>query len=455
MADKHNLERKQLFEILEHIYNEVYVLDRHMNVIYVNPACYRNYGLTPNEMIGKNHNSFTGNVWFPSIIPQVYAAKQRMCVEQVVYTGKRVVSTANPVLDANNEVEMVVCVTEEKFEHLDIQYNPDENTIYEYQTRESEAEDFGEIIVVSDEMKALYKAALRSAKQDLPVLLQGESGTGKSMLAKFIHESGARKAGRYMAVNCAAIPAALLESELFGHKPHAFTGANPKGELGLVKLADKGTLFLDEIAELSLPLQAKLLDVLENKTFIPVGGNEVERVDVRIICATHRDLQGMVAAKAFREDLYWRINVVDIKIPPLRKRMRDIEALAQGFLHSINAKYGSTKALSEDVLALFARYQWPGNIRQMRNAIERAVVISPQDTIQVDDLPQNILRETEAAAVTVCTYEAHKEASTKKIIEEAYARHKTSRKMAKALGISQTTVTRLLRKYGVGGEEES
>ena len=398
-------------------------------------------------MIGRNHNEFTGEIWYPSVVPDVYREKRKMCVEQIVYTGKRLVSCATPVLDADNEMEMLICLTEEKFEHLDIQYNPAENIIYDGKASEQETESFGEIITVSDEMKALYKTALRASRQDLPVLLQGESGTGKSMLAKFIHDSGCRKNGRYLAVNCAAIPDTLLESELFGYKPHAFTGANPKGKEGLVRLADKGTLFLDEIAELALPLQAKLLDVLENKTFIPIGGNEVERADVRIIAATNKDLQDMVSRRVFREDLYWRINVVDIKVPPLRNRVKDIKALAHAFLDTLNAKYGTAKTFSQSVLDLFLRYEWPGNIRQFRNAIERAAVISERDVLSVEDLPQNILREMEAGAGPSCTYEEYKEAGLKKIIQTAGQKYKTCRKVAEVLHISHTTANRLMQKY--------
>ena len=441
------LSREQMFEILEHIYNEVYVLDRDMNIIYVNPACYMNYGLKPEEMIGKNHNEFTGDIWFPSVVPSVYREKRKMCVEQIIYTGKRLVSCANPVLNADNEIEMVICLTEEKFEHLDIQYNPDENTLYDIKAREQEEDDFGEIVAVSEVMKALYKTAQRASQQDLPVLLQGESGTGKSMLAKFIHDSGNRRSGKYLAVNCATIPGTLLESELFGYKPHAFTGANPKGKDGLVRLADKGTLFLDEIAELDLHLQAKLLDVLENKTFIPVGGAEVEHADVRIIAATNKDLQEMVERKVFREDLYWRINVVDIKMPPLRNRVKDIAVLAGTFLGRINAKYATNKQFSNEVSDLFLRYEWPGNIRQFRNAIERAAIISENDIITVEDLPQTILQDMATEPDTACTYEEYKESSLKQIIQAAYAEHKTSRKVAEALGISHTTANRLLKKY--------
>lgn len=441
------LSREQLFEILEHIYNEVYVLDADMQVIYVNPACCMHYGLTPEQMIGKHHNEFTGEIWYPSVVPEVYREKRRMCVEQVIYTGKRLVSCANPVLDKNGDIEMVVCLTEEKFEHLDIQYTPGEKLPLAGMSHEPEPENFGAIVAVSDEMRALCKTALRASQQDLPVLLQGESGTGKSMLAKFIHDSGSRKAGRYLAVNCAAIPETLLESELFGYKPHAFTGADPKGKAGLIRLTDKGTLFLDEISELAFALQAKLLDALENKAFIPVGGSEVEHADVRIVAATNRDLQEMVERKLFREDLYWRINVVDIKMPPLRKRTEDIDALARAFLDGINEKYGMNKTFSESVLHLLRRYEWPGNIRQFRNAIERAAVISEYDIIDVEDLPQNIPRELANSVLGAIGFEEFKELSFRKIIMEAYGKYKTSRKVAETLKISHTTANRLIRKY--------
>lgn len=450
-----NLTRQQLFEILEYVYNEIYVVDKDMTVIYVNPACTQNYGILPEEFIGKNHNQFTGDIWFPSILPTVFLEKRRMCVEQVTYTGKKILSTATPVFDDNNEIEMVVCVTEEKFEILDIQYNKEEDII-NYITEEADDDlcDSPEIICPDKGMAKLYTIAKRSSKKNLPVLIQGESGTGKSMLAKYIHDSSNRKNGLFLSVNCAAISPELVESELFGYAPHAFTGANPKGKVGLIEAADKGTLFLDEIGELSLSLQAKLLDVLENKEFIPIGGKAAKFVDVRFISATNKNLAQMVESKQFREDLFWRLNVVDITIPPLRERTADITALCVYFLEKNNLKYNTNKKFSQNILNIFVTYHWPGNVRQLKNIIERCVIVSQNDEITMDDLPSTIRSEINDKKNSFISYQEYMDAAIAQIVNTAYAKAKTTTTLAKALNVSQPTASRLIKKHITTGEKD-
>lgn len=448
---KDDLTREQIFEILENIYNEVYVLDKNKNILYVNSACHRHYGLFPKDFIGKNHESFSGEAWYPSVISSVYKEKRKMSVKQITCMNYLMTSTAVPVLDQDGEIEMVVCITDEKFEHPDIKYDPGNDAIIyaeEPRTVFDAAEDGnGDTISRTPKMQKIFSIAHKAANMDLPILIQGESGTGKSVLAKYIHDTGHRNNMPFMEINCAAIPDALLESELFGYEPHSFTNASTAGKKGLLEQANGGTLFLDEIGELAITLQAKLLDVIENKQFIPVGGNGIKQVDVRIIAATNKDLINAVAEKQFREDLFWRINVMDLVLPPLRERAEDIGHLQQIFLNRTNMKYGMNKKFSEEVQEIFLLYSWPGNIRQLKNVVERAVVMAKEEIIQVQDLPELIIRESTENEVYTCDYETFKELCTKKIVTDAYNIHKSSRKVAEVLHISQSTASRLVRKY--------
>lgn len=445
-----HLTRDQIFEILENIYNEVYVLDKNKTIVYINSACQRHYGLFPEDFIGKNHDEFAGQLWYPSIIPHVFKEKKKMSVKQMTHLGNPIVSIAVPVLDDNGEIELVVSVVEEKIEHPDIRYDPAKKSIhYEDHRTFSDASETEASYTISRDpkMRKVLSAAHKAAQMDLPILIQGESGTGKSMLAKNIHDMGHRSSMPFMEINCAAIPQALLESELFGYEPHSFTNASGKGKKGLLEMADGGTLFLDEIGELAVALQAKLLDVIENKQFIPVGGKNTKKVDVRIITATNKDLKVLIAEKLFREDLFWRINVMDLMLPPLSERTGDIEYLQQVFLNNTNVKYGMNKKFSEEVKEIFLLYDWPGNIRQLKNVVERAVIMAKDETIQKDDLPERLIREAGENKIYAFDYETYKEICTKKIIIDAYNRYKTSRKVAEMLSISQSTASRLISRY--------
>lgn len=225
---------------------------------------------------------------------------------------------------------------------------------------------------------------------DITVLIYGESGTGKELIARAIHYNGSRKDKPFIVVNCASIPRELLESELFGHEKGAFTGAIQR-KLGKFELANEGTIFLDEVGELEMTLQAKLLRVIQEKTFERVGGTELLKSDVRIVSATNRDLKVAVENKEFREDLYYRLNSFPIVLPPLRQRKGDILVLAEHFLKASNKKLGKNiSGFSKKALRLIYDYDWPGNIREMENTIERCVILTDHNIIDVDDLPLHI-----------------------------------------------------------------
>ncbi len=249
---------------------------------------------------------------------------------------------------------------------------------------------FGEILGESPAMQAVYRQLLQLPSTDSSILLTGESGTGKEMVARWIHRRSPRSASPFVAVNCAALPETLLESELFGHAKGAFTDARTDRK-GLFVQADGGTLFMDEIGELPLSMQVKLLRVLEQRVVRPVGGEQEIAFDVRLISATNRDLEAALHENQFREDLYYRINVIPIELPPLRARGTDVLALAQHFLDSFaQSMHKSVVGLSQPFAERLMNYDWPGNVRELRNVIERAVALTQHERLVVDDLPSKI-----------------------------------------------------------------
>jgi DNA-binding NtrC family response regulator len=300
----------------------------------------------------------------------------------------------------------------------------------------------------SPEMVAIYKMVARVAAQDTTVLIQGETGTGKALVARAIHYASPRAARPFVVVDCTAVPEALFESELFGHERGAFTGAL-QSRRGLIETADGGTCFLDEVGELPLPLQAKLLRLLQDRVIRRVGGNEPIAVDVRIIAATNRDLRKRFEEGLFREDLYYRLNVVSIRVPPLRERRQDIPLLAQHFLNkSATAAGQPAKRLARETLGRLADYDWPGNVRELEHVIERAVTLSSAELILPDDLPSE-LGPPRLAPPTLpprrMTLEALKHWYVQTVLEEAGG---NKARAAELLGIDRRTLYRILAAKG-------
>jgi two-component system response regulator HydG len=289
------------------------------------------------------------------------------------------------------------------------------------------------------------------AATDTTVLLSGESGTGKELVARALHEQSHRAAGRFVGLNCAAMPGELLESELFGHVRGAFTDAK-NGRDGLFEQANDGTLLLDEIGEMPLDMQPKLLRVLQERQVRPVGGNVSVPVTARVIAATNRDLEGEVEAKRFREDLFYRLNVVQIHIPPLRARGNDILLLAEHFVHKFASRSGkSITSISSDAQRTLLAYDWPGNVRQLENSIERAVALTRGEQIQVDDLPERVVRfngSARAADDVDLEHVLTLDQVERRQIERAIRQHHGNKtRAAKALGIDRRTLYRKLERY--------
>lgn len=306
------------------------------------------------------------------------------------------------------------------------------------------------IIGKSSAMLEVFETIKRVGPAAATVLIQGESGSGKELIARAIHASGSRKDKPFVPVNCTAIPESLLESELFGHVKGSFTGA-VADKKGLFEEAQGGTLFLDEIGDLSLPLQAKLLRVLQDKQIRAVGDSQLKSIDVRIMAATHRDLKIMVKDGKFREDLFYRLNVLPVAVPPLRERTQDIPILVESFISKFAAQNGSrVRGVTSEAMAALMAHPWPGNVRELENLIERAVVLSPNELIDKKDIMGSVVAEAKSGIEQLFT-----ETPTLDQIEERYIKMILGRmnnqkdKAAKVLGINRRTLYRKERLYGL------
>lgn len=444
--DTYNVEMtlQTLLKILDHSSDEIFVLDGEQRILYVNRVCERHYGLKPTEVIGKyNLELFEKGYWNPSIVPEVYRSKRPCYMKQKTYIGAELLTSAIPILNDEGKIELVVITSTETQTYKMVKANTKSDEL-----KSTQMDKTGRPITNSGKIKKILNFCEKVAPTDSTVLIQGESGTGKGVFSHFIHRISKRSNRPFLTINCAAIPEDLLESELFGYSKGAFTGANNTGKPGLIEAAEGGTVFLDEIGEMPLTLQAKLLQVIQDKQFIPIGSNETKKVDIRIIAATNQNLLNMVNEKRFREDLFYRLNVIDIHLPPLRERKEDIIPLTYNFLYKFNNKYSENKVISEECLNILIHYSWPGNVRQLENLIERLVVIS-DSVIQVADLPDMITANVEQVAQLALPSSLDKAVDETKrfLIRRSYQTYKSSRKVSTDLGISQTKASKLIREY--------
>jgi len=308
------------------------------------------------------------------------------------------------------------------------------------------------LIGISDKMQEVFKTVLKAARTGATILLIGESGTGKELIAKAIHYESDRSKGPFIAINCAAIPENLLEAELFGYEKGAFTGALVS-KPGKFELANGGTIFLDEIGDLPLSLQAKLLRVIQDKTFYRIGGTKPIKVDIRIIAATNKDLEKMVKNGSFREDLYFRLNVIPIYLPPLRERREDIPLLIDYFLKKFNKEYKKNITINKSAMEKLINYSWPGNVRELENTIERLVILAEKEEITLNDLPFYIKQDNGSKIIGVNLKNSlpnQIELIEKKAIEEALkACNYNQTKAAKMLGLTKRQINYKIKKYGL------
>ncbi|SFH19046.1 Transcriptional regulator containing PAS, AAA-type ATPase, and DNA-binding Fis domains [Desulfotomaculum arcticum] len=435
-------ETTELYEELNAVINSSYdgivVLDKQGKVVQVNNA-FTKMGLSINETIY-------------ALAQKAIAKKDAVTKVHRLPSGKDLLLTANPVQrDNKSKVTKVVVncrdITELNNLRREVEAGKELYEVYHTELETLRTKYLGHTLVCeSPVMRNVLDLAVRVAKVDSTILILGESGVGKDVVTRLIHKASKRSGEPFIRVNCGAIPENLLESELFGYEPGAFTGASREGKPGLLELAHQGTLFLDEIAELPLALQVKLLNVIQEREVTRLGGIKAVEVDIRLIAATNQNLEDMVKKGKFRGDLYYRLNVVPITIPPLRERSSDIPALVIHFLRKFNEKYHLNKSIAADAMDYLTGYHWPGNVRELENLIERLMVINTHDVITAKDLPIVFLQSSQTVGKAAGNQSL---SSEKELIAELYQRMRSTRKVAEVMGVNQSTVVRKMKKYNI------
>ncbi|VFQ43091.1 sigma-54 interaction domain-containing protein [Desulfoluna butyratoxydans] len=446
-SDHFGLSFSTFARLIDNLHDEIIIYDRSFRIVYINKACIRHYGYTQEEMIGQTIWDFIDDgdtCWNLSTLPYVCELNQPLRQKQKTYIGSDIHTIAIPLHDDTGAIDYVVMSVRDDIEQSDINRLVDVLNIVENPPERYEKG----LIYRSEAMRSVVQLAQQVASLNAPCLILGESGCGKSLIAQYIHNHGDRRDAPFVNINCASIQASLFESELFGHKKGAFTGADTDKE-GLIAKAEGGTLFLDEISELPFPLQAKLLHVVQEREYRKVGSPHPQKADVRILTATNRNLPEMVKNKAFREDLYYRLNVFEMVLPPLRTRSEDIAPLTYHFLNEFGKRHNREKRISEAALQVMKSCPWRGNVRELAHTIERLVVTVDEGVIDTAHLPRHLYRIVPATSLdnTWGTLDEAVEALEKRIVSDAFKKEKSSRKVAQALGISQTRASRLIRKH--------
>lgn len=451
--------KERLELILQNVHDGVAMVDERGVLIYVNSAYERMWKATRDEIVGKTIHALSHH----QVDKKALRTGQNqlgVSVESKEKT-KMVVNAAPIVLDGKvrGVISTYLEVTDLKIMLERLQMAEDKLAYYEEEMEKEwgRHQSFMQVIGHSHAIESSLRMAGKAAKSSATVFIRGESGTGKEVLARAIHAASQKSTGPFVGVNCAAIPETLIESELFGHEKGSFTGAIQR-KIGKFELANKGTIFLDEIGDLSRDMQVKLLRVLQEMEFERVGGNDTIRVKVRVMAATNRNLEEMMKIGEFREDLYYRLNVIPITMPPLRKRQGDIPLLVEHFLEKIcEAEDVKLKMMSLRALRVLERYDWPGNIRELENIVTRAIAMSEGDLIDLEDLPgflhpsqeigEGLIQLTPSGLATMEEYD-------RAIIKKALEMYPSYNQAAKALGITHRTVALKAKKYGFVKEKK-
>jgi len=450
---------KDFNSFIEALYDGIMVIDKEGNILAANQS----YG----ELMGNKVKNILGQKIFDFNSPTFYADQQ---VANLVIKRKEsitstqnsptqqncVMITGNPVLDARGQIRWVIISYRDITRFNQLQYELE--SVRELSERySSELAELRHqvikktnIVANSTVMKKVIELALHVAKVDSTILINGESGVGKEQIAKIIHNNSLRSLGPFIKINCTVIPETLVESELFGYEPGAFTGANKHGKTGLFELAQNGTLLLDEIGDLPLGVQAKLLRVLQEQEITRVGGTKTYKIDVRILTATNQNLAALMKEKRFREDLYFRLNVVPIFVPPLRERQEDIIPLVFHYQDIFNKKYNLNKQFAPDAIYSISQYHWPGNVRELINVVERLMVTSVSPTITAASLAQEpLLTKIDHESVSIKGIPPLKKAVEeleRQLLERALVTYGSTYKAAKILQIDQSTIVKKLKK---------
>lgn len=446
----------ELEDIFESSFDEIFVTDKNGIVVRMNSACEQHYHLTAQEIIGKHVKELEEmELFYPSATLKVIECKNPIELFQKARDGRYLHVRARPLFDKQGNLFRVVSFSRDLTEMMSLRKRIEEmeGKLESYKREFSNSFEVEGIVSKSESMKQVCSLVQKVAKVDTTVLVLGETGVGKSFIVKALHNLSNRKDKPLNEVNCAALPENLIESELFGFEGGSFTGAAREGRKGLIETTNGGTLFLDEIGELPLHLQAKLLHVLQEKKVRPIGGKSNISVNVRFIAATNKVLEEMVSKGTFREDLYYRLNVVPITIPPLRERQEDVLPLVHHFLDHFKKLYNKNVQFSPKALATLLDSNWEGNIRAVENMVERLVVTTDNSEITVRDLPP----ELNKSPINISGKKLKQVLGEveKNLIQGSYEKHQSTYKVAEELGISQSAAMRKVKKYYQGQNEQN
>ncbi|BAU27461.1 PAS domain S-box-containing protein/TyrR family helix-turn-helix protein [Aneurinibacillus soli] len=458
---------QELDTIIESSHDGIVVTDHRGVIRHFNQAFSRMTGVSAEDAIGMNEEELERRgIISQTVSSMVIEQRRRVSVIQNLMNGSVLLTTGTPIFDdQSGEISQVVMNCRDLSQLNQVQAELaeakqlSERYHSELEVLRAQQMEIEGIVAESEEMRNIIQMCIRIAQVDTSILILGESGVGKGVLAKLIHQRSTRERGPFISINCGAIPGNLLESELFGYVPGAFTGAQQKGKPGLIELADSGTLFLDEIGDLSLDLQVKLLTVLQEKSVIRIGDVKERTVDFRLVAATNVNLLEKVRAGLFREDLYYRINVVPIEIPPLRRRPDDLFPMIHYFLSKFNEKHRLDKRMSYEALEVMQAYTWPGNVRELENIIERLIVTTIGPIIEVKHLPKVMLdapghvsgagaSETQVIKEEIIQRPATRDEEREELLC-LYEQYRSTRKVAQVLGVHQSTIARRLKKHGI------
>jgi PAS domain S-box-containing protein len=447
-----------LDSVIDSSFDGIMICDRKGKIVRYNDASRRINGIMGDEFIGKNLRELIDEGRVDRVVSfEVLKTRRTVTIIQRNKMGKKILLTGNPIFDGKGRVAFVM-TNERDIQELDNLRNELQQTqalAKEYVSKLSELQtkglDLSNLIIRSRQMQRVFDMALRAARVDSTILLLGESGVGKNKVAAVIHKESQRKKGPFIQVDCSGIPESLIESELFGYERGAFTGAKSEGKPGLLEMANNGTLFLDEVGELPISSQSKLLRFLEDHEIIRVGGTEVRHINVRILAATNKNMEELLSAKLFRSDLFYRLSIIPIHIPPLRERREDILPLIVYFLRKFNLMYKKEKVFSSETTTALCGYDFPGNIRELANIVERLVVISDENVVELHDLPKEV---ADLSPKDACLLNPPEEISLKEalaryerfLIEKSLKKFGSHRKAARALRIDHATLGRKVRK---------
>lgn len=448
-------------QILEVLCDGIYLSDAEGRTLTVNRKYEELTGLKKKDIIGKLVTDLKKEGSFDVCLnPEIVHTGQHRTSVQLTKAGRKVLLNGYPIFDESGKVALVLTFVRDisLLCQLKEQIANQQDIIEKYlevQKRSKEELHNSAMVFKSENMVNLMKLLEKVAKTDATVLLLGETGVGKDVLTRKIHEHSLRHNEAFLKIDCSSIPENLIESELFGYESGAFSGANNRGKAGLLEMADKGTLFLDEIGELPLQMQAKLLRVLQDQELISVGSTKVKKVDIRFIAATNRNLEEEVRKGNFRSDLYYRLRVAVLEIPPLRERKMDILAMTKCFLDKYNSKYRKNVSFTEDLEKALLSYKWPGNVREMDNFIQSFVLTHENEILDVSDLPPYILLDStefnKSSINTVNNKSLNElvEDYEKNLLKKALDQHGSIIKVAKIFKMDRTTIFRKAKKYAL------